>query len=160
MYLKQFILSNSYAFIIMTRYKLFIFLIFFSPFSLLAQNIHKADTVYFLIDTLNTPLKERLWTIGIENPIYYYNLHCNCYTENSNPTFGYNVKLSQNERIITKEELLNIKTIDTKQLIDIITQYGLNKQRNHVFYFIEPRTGKYVLNEVVLPEYRKRVPIN
>ncbi|MVN92580.1 hypothetical protein [Mucilaginibacter aquatilis] len=130
----------------------------FSKDQLLAQKSGNLDTVYYLVDTLNTPIHDRMWDVGLENPIYYYSLHCNCYPENTNPTFGYNVK--QIGKTITKSELVKMKTINLKQLIDIVTQFGIDRNRKYVFYFIEAVNEKYIINQVVLPEYRKRVPTN
>ncbi|WP_179414248.1 hypothetical protein HDF19_16060 [Mucilaginibacter sp. E4BP6] len=116
-----------------------------------AQKKTRIDSVYYLVDTLHTPVKDRMWDINVEeNSIYKnYTIHCPCLINGGSPTFFYNIKSKEIAVHITKKELKAIKLIDLSYLILKSKQIEKNAYtRDYQIFLIEPDKKGYIIHEV------------
>jgi hypothetical protein len=136
--------------------KLSFFILLFCSFNTFAQT-PKKDTIYYLIDTTKTPVKDRMWEIGEEGPLKYYSFRCACLKYNLSPTFIYNLK---NEgKFISMHDLKSINLITLAKLIDFSREnLGDSFNNKHIAYFIEPNGKEFVMHKVRLIQPRKREP--
>ena len=127
-----------------------ILLCFFAHTLYAQKNIIKKDTIYYLVDTAATPLKDRMLLVGKEGEFYGYRLTCSCYPWNSDAFFIYGLR--QNGITITKQKIDQLKLITLRKLIQIVAKFGVDRVSRNVFYFIERQNGKYITHQVFLPE--------
>lgn len=127
--------------------------LFFTLYSLtsLCQTGDKKNSIYYLIDTTRTPIKDRMWDIHTEYPsIKTYNIKCPCLQYDSEPMFIYNIAQAESI-IITKTTLKTIKLISLPELILYAKTYANPDLREaYEFYFIEPNGKKYIIHKVRL----------
>lgn len=133
---------------------LFIFLI---NIKAQAQNIKK-DTVYYLLDTLKTPVNDRIWNVEIESRSKFYIILCRCLKYNCYPTFIRNVNVAAGT--LSKSDVNKIKFISLVKLIDLAGKDGGDSFNNyHVIYFVEPSRGEYSKSQVRLMRPVRQDPI-
>jgi len=118
-------------------------------FSCFAQRHYKEDTIYYLIDTAKTPVKERMWDISADNIYKYYTIQCPCLKYDGKPTFFYDIEGKDSGTLIRKKKLKAIKLVNLSFLILKSKQIENNDYRNdyHIF-LIEPKEKIYVMHEV------------
>jgi hypothetical protein len=112
------------------------------------------DTVYYFIDTAGTPLKDRMWEVGIESNIKYFTSRCPCLKNNQGITFFYRLKNSGKK--IDKNAFNNINTIDLASLLSFGKKAtDLTATTLYVYFFIEKNSDKeFVIHEAKI--YRPR----
>ena len=131
----------------MKKYIMFLVLIF-SFLKTNAQETIKRDTIYYLLDTTQTPKKDRMWDIFVESKIKCFIIKCPCLQYNSNPTFTY--KITDAINIISKKEIKDINTVDISTLIEI-AKGNLGKLHTYpVIIFIEKHNKSYIIHKVRL----------
>jgi len=114
----------------------------------------KGDTLYYLLDTTKTPVKDRLWVSGKEGSFKYFKIMCECLKDNSRPTFVY--KLNDKGTQIDESDFRKKNFISLSKLIKLSKQTNINKHQ--IIYFVEPIEDIYIKHEVHLFFVRKRKP--
>jgi hypothetical protein len=137
----------------------FIFLLaVFATINLKAQsknsiNSSKIDTIYYLVDTIKTPEKERMWNVCVESNTKCFEIECPCLQYDSKPTFTY--RLSSPEQDINENQLEKITTVGITTLINI-AKGDIGKLHTYPrIIFIEKQDKMYVMHRVYLQEPRK-----
>lgn len=127
-----------------------IFLVLLNNKLAFAQRAKIVDTVYYLVDTANTPKNDQMIEMGIEGRWHYYLIRCNCLKYSRSPVFAYDVKDQQGESI-TKKDFKKINLISLPNLIELARDgEGINAfNYKHVAYFLEPNEENYVKRKVV-----------
>ncbi|WDF56705.1 hypothetical protein [Mucilaginibacter sp. KACC 22063] len=128
-------------------------LIFFVAVMLFADSLHaqsaiKKDTVYYLLDTTKTSVKDRMFLVGQEGAYYGYRLTCECGTYNQDVVFTRLV--ARKGEILTRAQVEKLNFISLRQLIHLVVKYGIDKKKNTVYYFIEPYEEDFVKYKVFL----------
>src|ERR1700748_3233165 len=114
------------------------------------------DTLYYLVDTAKTPIKDRLMKIEIEGPWNCFVIECACLKYNQRPVFIYELK-NQNSTRVGIKAFKRIKFITLSKLIELAKDgEGDNFNNKHVAYFVEPDGKKYVMRKVRLLKPIKR----
>jgi len=116
-----------------------------------AQQNKKIDSIYYLVDTLNTPVSDRMWDIQIENVAMckLFTIRCPCLKNGGSPTFLYSIEHIDNGVIIKKSDLSKIARISLSDLITEAKKIDDNHQRyDYKFFFIEPDGRKYIIHNV------------
>ena len=102
----------------------------------------KKDTIYYFLDTLNMPLRDRIITIEEEGNAKLVYVNCHCLKDFEIPIFRFNVK----EGIPLKRKVfksLNLLTL--VRLMELARAVrSVDFQIQHVFYIIEPKGKDYV----------------
>jgi hypothetical protein len=118
--------------------------------------VHNIDSVYYLIDTANSSVKDRMWDIGVESTSKYFTIECPCLKYNAKPTFIYRIK--EPAQIINKNafEKLNIRSL--AMLINYAKQTtDLTATELYIYFFIEKNNdNEYVMHKVRLMAPRKQ----
>lgn len=118
------------------------------------KTVKNIDTIYYLLDTANTSLKDRMWDIGIESKYKYYTIKCPCLNYGNEPTFVYDVK-NQGEKH-DNDFVLNLRTISLSMLIDLAKKAtDMTAQTLYIFYLIEKNNSEYRIRKVRLLTPRK-----
>lgn len=115
------------------------------------------DTVYFLVDTLAVPAKDRMFEITDEGKFKTFGLLCKCYQFGMDAYFYHD--LTSGKKFIDREEFEKIKTVSINELITITAQFAKDKIDKTAFYFIEPDGQKMRVTRVYLMENRKPVKV-
>jgi len=120
----------------------------------------KKDTVYYLLDTLAVPIKDRMFKVEREGTAVFFLLKCKCYPFSTDIPFYYDVYRKKENRI-KKTEFDQIRTVPITQLIEIAIKCLEAKQvNNYEFIFIEPDGAKMKLIHMTLgPPYNPRETI-
>jgi hypothetical protein len=114
-----------------------------------AQKSQNVDSVYYLLDTIKTPAKDRIWEIHLEYPsLKIYTIQCSCLAYDSSPAFVYR---SNEQQTLAKKDIKNFKLISLVKLIGL-TKLITTKMLDHkvVFFIIEPHGQNYTLSRVHL----------
>ena len=121
-----------------------------------AQNNKQVrDSIYYLLDTANTPANDRMWEIHQENSLVFYMLQCPCLNFGGEPTFVYNIKKSHQTEI---NRLKGIRLITIVDLLKLIKQSeGEKFNEKHILYLIQPLNRGYTKREV--RGFRNQEPI-
>ena len=84
-----------------------------------SQDKTKKDTIYYLVDTLNTPINDRLITVEKDPGLVhqFYTIHCACLDESSLPIFRFNVNY---QTVIDTKTFETLKFIELKHLLDFV----------------------------------------
>lgn len=115
----------------------------------------KKDSVYYLIDTLNTPKNSQIWEIGIENPFKYYTIKCPCLEFGRSPTFIYRPDM-QKAIMIKQKELKLFKQTNLSGLIQKAKEATNKDSANkYTFFIIEPKGKLFIINKVGIIQPRK-----
>ncbi|GGE60558.1 hypothetical protein EV200_103638 [Pedobacter psychrotolerans] len=130
------------------------YLIIFGVFSSILFNIHKVraqvkgDTVYYLLDTANVPVKDRMFKIEREESAMMYLLQCKCYPYATNIPFYFDI---YKKKTISRKEFKKIKIVSIIQLIVIALKCLPPASRtDYKFIFIEPEGRNMKLTDMVL----------
>jgi hypothetical protein len=126
-------------------------ILFFSDKEAIAQNqIIKKDTIYYLLDTANTSIKDRMFKIEREGPAMIYQLKCKCYPYSTNITFYFDIN-HKKEKKIKPQEFNNLSTVSISQLIEIAVKLlAPNEKNKYKFMFIEPIGSEMRLIDMTL----------
>lgn len=136
------------------------FLIIFLCFTLSKASAQKAagniDTVYYLLDTAGTSLKDRMWDIDVESQYKYFTIKCPCLKYNSEPTFIYNLK--EPGKKIDSKLISKFSTVSLSSLIDLAKKTtDQTAQTLYIFYIIEKdNSNDYTAHKTRLVTPRKR----
>ncbi|WP_025145976.1 hypothetical protein [Pedobacter jeongneungensis] len=136
------------------KFLIFAFL-FFSVYIAKAQTQKiKKDTVYYLLDTLSVPAKDRMFKVEREGPAMVYQLQCKCYPYSTSITFYYDINRKK-EKIIKISEAKKIKTVSITELISLAVKSLLKEEANeYKFVFLEPSGNDInLINMVLAPPY-------
>ena len=132
--------------------------ILISNLSATAQKLRKVDTVYYLVDTLKTPVNDRMLQTGIDGAFKYYAIKCECLKYDQNPTFIYNRKKTENTSLITEDAFKQINFTTLTQLISLAQQDGGDSfNSRHIAYIIEQDKDGYVKHKVKLLKPQQRI---
>lgn len=125
--------------------------LFFYAQEAVAQNeIIKKDTIYYLLDTTNISIKDRMFNIEREGPAMIYQLKCKCYPYSTNITFYFDINHKKEERIKLRE-FNKLNTVSIAQLIEIAVKIlAPNEKNKYEFIFIEPIGSEMKLIEMTL----------
>lgn len=111
-----------------------------------AQVVNKKDTVYYLADTIKTPVKDRILTAETVKDFKFYTIKCYCLTTNYHIVFRGNIS---KQLLLNKITFKKIKLISLPQLIELATKNDNTYfDQKFVIYFIEPAGRKYVQQKV------------
>jgi len=101
-----------------------------------AQAPKSTDTIFYMVDTLKTPLNDRMIASEIAGDFNFYTIKCPCLKEGVYPVFRCNVKKYTK---LGADDLSHIKFIKLSQLIQIVsTNDDKNFNDRFVIWFIEP----------------------
>ncbi len=65
----------------------------------------KRDSIYYLLDTANVPVKDRMFHIESEGPFMFYSLECKCFPYEYRIGFYYQIADKKEKRISPKRSL-------------------------------------------------------
>lgn len=131
----------------MKRITIILFALFCSAPSFAQQKV-KSDTVYYLLDTSHTPLKDRMWQIDEDGPFKLAILQCPCLNSKDKPIFTFRTK-EPNAKIKSGD----LKNYNLTSLPDLIVKFkeAELKSSKYTFMFVEPDNGgMYLLHKVKL----------
>ena len=136
----------------------YILLIFFcfTFFKVSAQkNVNNIDSVYYLLDTTSTPIRERMWDVGIESRYKYFTIKCPCLKYGNEPTFIYNINDPGEKR--TESYILKLNTVSLSKLIDLAKKTtDLTAHTLYIFYLVEKNSNsEYSIHKTRLLTPRK-----
>jgi len=138
--------------------KLIIAFLFLHSFNIYGQKAPKSDSIYYLVDTLHTSPKDRMWEIDIEGPFKYYSVKCPCLEYNQQPTFLYNYNKSPEGIAISQEELKRLKFISLPDLIALVKNVDYKSFKNkYAVFFIESVDKGLISHRVFFTQPRKPV---
>jgi hypothetical protein len=138
--------------------KILLLALIFSSLRLFAQNMHRDDSIYYLIDTAKTPINERLWSIDINNMYKAYTLNCPCLKYNGSPYFYYSLKeTSYPAQVINRTELKRLKLITLRELITKSRLFLDTSITSNAFCFIEPYGRDYIVHHVDLRNSAEKI---
>lgn len=118
----------------------------------------KRDSIYYLLDTTSVPIKDRMFTTEIENPLKIYVLRCKCYPGEADAAFSTYNTATKNVKHISIEDFQKIHTISLIDLIAITSKSAKEKIYNETFFLIEPDNKGMKVTKVNLIPPRKLVP--
>ncbi|PWK75299.1 hypothetical protein LX99_03792 [Mucilaginibacter oryzae] len=138
------------------KYLLIIFLCLNILGAYAQKRINNIDSIYYLVDTANTPLKDRMWDIGIESQYKYLTIKCPCLKFNIEPTFIY--KLKDPGQKINDGYFSKLKIVSLAKLIELTKKTtDLTAQTLYIFYIIEKdANGGYIYHKTRLIQPRKK----
>lgn len=121
--------------------------------------VSNIDTVYYLLDTAKTPLKDRMWDIGVESRYKYYTIQCPCLKFNNSPTFVYNLKEGGTK--ISGDQIARFAFVSLPSLIERAkVTTDLTATTLYIFYIVEKnRENEYISHKMSLLTPRKPVTI-
>lgn len=134
----------------------FSIILFFSFFGAYAQKarINNIDSIYYFVDTANTPIKERMMDIGIESTYQYFTILCPCLRYNAYPTFTY--KRNDLGQTIDKTVFDKLITVSLTKLINLAKQTtDLTATTLYIYFFIEKKNNSYAIHKTRLIQPRK-----
>jgi hypothetical protein len=125
---------------------------FYTAFAQKAR-INSIDSIYYFVDTIKTPAKERILEIGIESPYQYFTIKCPCLKYNAEPTFVY--KLTDSGGKIDKSAFDKLNTVSLVKLINLAKQTAdLTATTLYIYFFVEKKSN----NEFVIHKARLVMP--
>lgn len=108
----------------------------------------KTDTIYYLLDTANVPIKDRMFRIEIENPFVFYSLECKCFPYGYGIGFYYPI-VNKKEKKVSIQEFRKLKTVSITQLIDLALKCLAPENRSkYQFIIAEPKGDSIILTEM------------
>ncbi|MDB5029420.1 hypothetical protein [Mucilaginibacter sp.] len=113
------------------------------------QNKRKKDTLYYLLDTFQVPINDRMITMdrGESPSIKYYTINCACLSSGTQPKFRYNIT---NQKEIDKDAFKSINLISLPHLINFVRKNDDPKlAANFDIFFVEPFGEKYIMNKAL-----------
>ena len=126
--------------------KLFFAIIFFGVFNASAQEDKKVDSIYYLLDTLKTPVLDIMIHVDIAKPHKFYTINCPCLSSGSNPVFRTNIN---NGTPINRSKIAKIKFISLIDLIKLVRENDTPYFNDAVaIFFIEPREKVFIQQRV------------
>ncbi|MDP9078436.1 MAG: hypothetical protein M3O71_13465 [Bacteroidota bacterium] len=136
--------------------KIFFIILLFCSYNAIAQKSSKIDSIYYLIDTANTPVNDRMWEIHEEYPSFkIYIIQCPCLQYDQKPSLIYDTKKT-NGKVISQKQLKALKLTNIAILIVKIKQSLTNDfTGKYVFFLVEPLGKKYIFHEVRTLKPRK-----
>lgn len=121
---------------------------------------YQPDTVYYLADTAETPVKDRILDITNEaysksgrlDTVQVFRIKCNCLPHGYYPTFTRH--LSRERRSMTSKELEGIKFTSLSDLLNMVLKdYENDFYHKHVVIIVEAIKNEYFSGEVFLTHY-------
>jgi hypothetical protein len=129
--------------------KIFFMLLLFLGVQGFAQETQNTNSVYYLLDTANTPRNDRMWKLSTDGRYKYFAIQCPCLENHGKPTFFYDVENKDNAALINKKELRVIKLANLDTLIALSKQIERNNYaRNFPVFLIEPHGEGYIKHEM------------
>ena len=114
-----------------------------------ANKIIKRDTVFYLLDTTNWAVKDRMWVEGIEGKFRYYILQCPCLQYEAKPTFI--CRTEEAGEIVSNDFLTDHTLVSLPDLIVKTKKYLKSSNKNStVFFIVEHINGSYLKRRVGL----------
>jgi len=110
----------------------------------LSVHAQKIDSVYYLLDTAKTPIRDRMWEIGIEVPFKYYTVLCPCLKYNNQLTFAH--KIGETGKMYKNINLMRLTTLP--DLISKAKKHVDNGFNGYTFFLIEHSGKSYVVYKV------------
>lgn len=101
-----------------------------------AQSIKK-DTLYYLLDTVSVPAKDRLFSYEAENAtIKWITINCPCLEYGIKPPFRMNIS---NQKIVSREWLQTNETVGLTYLLSYLrTKDSPSLSNSFDLFFVEP----------------------
>jgi len=103
----------------------------------------KIDTIYYLLDTANVPIKDRMFRIEIENPFMFYTLECKCFPYGYGIGFYYPI-VNKKEKKISVQEFRKLKIVSITQLIDLALKSLAPENRSKYQFIIAEPDGSNI----------------
>ena len=108
----------------------------------------KRDSIYYLLDTANVPIKDRMFHIESEGSFMFYSLECKCFPYEYGIGFYYQID-DKKEKRISLREFKKIKTVSITELIDVSLKCLPPGNRNkYQFIFAEPDGNHFRLTDM------------
>ncbi|WDF56706.1 hypothetical protein [Mucilaginibacter sp. KACC 22063] len=111
-----------------------------------AQNHTQKDTVYYLLDTTKTNIKDRMFLHGQEGRSYSYRLFCECAAFHQDAIFTR--RASAKGDTLTKEQVNKLPLITLRQFIHIAVQYGIDRIDRKEVFIITPYKDKFLAHQI------------
>jgi len=105
----------------------------------------KKDTVYYLLDTLRTPIADRMIIVESDGANKFYTTNCPCLAHNRSPLFRCHVP---NQTYIDQVAFNKLKFVHLAQLIELAKQNNdYHFDDRHIVYFVVPSGKKYIMSK-------------
>lgn len=116
----------------------------------------KKDTLFYLVDTAKTPVRDRLMRIEIEGPWNCFAIECTCLKYNQRPVFVYKLENPGSEPV-NINLFRKINFISLTKLIELAKEGGGDIfNEKHIAYFIEKKGHKFIKTKVTLVKPMRR----
>ena len=130
--------------------KYILFLLTISLYKSEAQQPAKIDTIYYLVDTVHTPEKDRMLDIYETSNIKIFEIECPCLKYDTKPRFTY--RTTNPKQLVTGKKLEDITTVTITTLINL-AKGDIGKLHTYPrVVFIEKQDGNYIMHRVELVE--------
>jgi hypothetical protein len=139
---------------------LLIFLLGFSHLNATAQKKYVTDSIYYLVDTVHVPVKDRMINVYlIGTRIKCFEINCPCLSNGQKPILEY--RTSAKAKNVSTEDLKKMKLVSLPDLIKKVKQHFEDKFDGiQVYYIIEPKDGHYMMHEAGITMPSKQQAIN
>jgi len=128
--------------------KLFFIIIFLSSVNAFAQENKKIDSIFYLLDTVKTPLTDRMWSVEKSSIYKNYAIQCPCLKNGGKPTFFYDIEGKDSGVLLSKKELKTVKLTSLSTLILKSKLIDSSDRPNYTIFLIEPNEKGYIRHEV------------
>jgi len=111
--------------------------------------LKKTDSLYYLVDTINTPVNDRMWEVQSDKINKYYTIKCPCLKNNGKPTFSYSIQKQDIGMNLTNKAFKLLNLISLSDLIlksKYIEDNGY--ERDDVIFLIERSGKEYIVHKV------------
>jgi len=131
--------------------KLAFFVLFLFSMSSFAQTRRRIDSIFYLLDTLKTPVLDRMWDVDLEyGGIKVYAIRCSCLQYDQRPTFSYHSDRAKSSTL-TKKDLGTIKLTSLNELVIKAKQFTtVGFKGKYAFFIVEPDKKGYIYHQVNL----------
>ncbi len=103
----------------------------------------KEDTIYYLLDTVSTPVRDRIVTTDIDGNYKFVRINCHCMKNYETPVFSFNVKqgIPLKRKVFKSLNLLTlVRLMELTRAVN-----SVDFKIRHVLYIIEPKGKDYVI---------------
>jgi hypothetical protein len=140
---------------------IFFFTLMFFSIWVYAQGKSTKDTLYYLLDTAKTPVKDRMWEIHEEYPsLKLLTITCPCLAYGRNPVFVYSTNTEQG-KVINNKKVSVIKFVSLTKLIEYVKNYTGGNFETKKIVFIEKRKSNYMMQPVrIIKPSKDQSPVN
>lgn len=115
----------------------------FGCFCSSSAQVIKKDTIYYLLDTLKTPVNDRMVTVHQNGNGQLTEIKCPCLKAHGTPQF---LSRISKKALLTKNKFESLKLISLPGLIQIVSTYDEHFNNRYMMYIIEPNGNNYLVS--------------